>query len=272
MLQERDKIFAANRAVGQIALCVAAEGGCTRRARVREQGSLRVRFPSSDRRECEAVIVNTAGGIAGGDRFALDIEVRQDARLVVTGAAAEKVYRSLEPDAEIAVMLKVGAGAALRWLPQETILFDRARLARNIEVELAGDASLLLVEAIVLGRAAMGEAVEQGKLIDRWRVRRDGRLIFADTLALDGAIADKLRAPAAANGGAALATILLSPGDDSAVAAIRACAFMGEVAASAWRGIALARLCARDGATLRRDLVTLLAALDTGALPRLWLN
>ncbi len=271
-VQNSDEIFAANRAVGQIALCVAADGDRTRRVRVREQGSLRVRFPSSGRGECEAVIVNTAGGIAGGDRFALDIEVQQDARLVVTGAAAEKVYRSLGPDAEIAVKLKLAARAALRWLPQETILFDRARMARNIDVELAGDASLLLAEAIVFGRAAMGEAVKQGKLIDRWRVRRDGRLIFADTLRLDGAIADVLRAPAAANGGAALATILLAPGDDAAVAAIRACAFAGEVAASAWHGIALARLCARDGATLRRDLVTLLGALDKGALPRLWLN
>src|SRR5262249_6165235 len=116
--------FAANRAVGRVALTVRASGGVTRRARVREEGSLRVRRPGPPADELEAVIVNTAGGIAGGDRFALEVTVEQGARLTVTTAAAEKVYRTLEPAATIAVRLEVGAGGALTWLPQETILFD----------------------------------------------------------------------------------------------------------------------------------------------------
>ena len=271
-LQRPDEIFAANRAVGRIALSVATEGAHTRRRRVHEQGSLRVRFPNAAAGECEAVIVNTAGGIAGGDHFNLDFELGERARLVVSGAAAEKVYRSLGADAEIMLRLKVAAGAALRWLPQETILFDRARLNRSIDVDLDGGASIVLAEAVVFGRSAMGETVEHGKLVDRWRIRHDRRLIFAETLRLEGGIARKLAEPAVLKGGMALATILIVPGDDDLATKLRAGSFTGEVGISAWNGIALARLCARDGATLRRDLVQLLTALDRGPLPRLWLN
>jgi urease accessory protein len=272
-VKKRDDIFAANRALGRIALTVAADKGLTRRKRVQESGSLRVRFPNSDLREPEAVIVNTAGGIAGGDRFDLDFALGEGARLVVTTAAAEKVYRALGPDAAIAVKLSLGAGAALTWLPQETILFDRVRLSRSIDVDLAEDASLLLAESIVFGRSAMGETVAQGRLLDRWRVRRGGRLVFAETVRLEDGIARKLSEPAGLNGGAAIATLLMVPGDDSKVAALRALSenFAGEVGISAWNGIAVVRLCARDGAALRRDLVLLLAALRT-TLPRLWLN
>lgn len=273
-MQDSGRIFAANRARGCIALGVALTEGRTRRTRVEEDGSLRVRFPNTTGGECEAVIVNTAGGVAGGDRFSLDVEVGAGAELVVTGAAAEKVYRAIGADAGIQVKLSVAAGAALRWLPQETILFDRAGLTRSIDINLAEGASLLLAEAVVFGRAAMGESVREGRLIDRWRVRRGGRLVFAETLRLEGGIADLLSRPAVANGGAAVATVLLAPSNDTAVANVRALGeqFAGEVGISSWNGIAVARLCARDGAALRRDLVAVLAALDARALPRLWLN
>jgi urease accessory protein len=273
-MQDSDGIFAANRARGRIALGVAVSGDRTRRARVGEEGSLRIRFPNTTGAECEAVIVNTAGGVAGGDHFALDVQVGAGAELVVTGAAAEKVYRAIDADAEMRVKLSVAEGGTLRWLPQETILFDRAQLSRSIDVELADGASLLLAEAVVFGRSAMGERVEQGRLIDRWRVRRGGRLVFAETLRLEGSIADTLARPAVANGAAAIATVLLVPGNDDAIANVRALGeqFGGEVGISGWNGIAVARLCARDGAILRRDLVMVLSALDQKGLPRLWLN
>ena len=104
------EIFAANRAVGRIALAVKAMAGATRRARVQEQGPLRVRCPGPVADELEAVIVNTAGGMAGGDRFELDVEVGPGARLVVTTAAAEKIYRTLEPDTTVDVKLVVAPG------------------------------------------------------------------------------------------------------------------------------------------------------------------
>jgi urease accessory protein len=189
----RGGVFAANRAVGRIALAVAAQNGATRRRQVYEDGPLRVRFPNGTGRALEAAIVNTAGGIAGGDRHDIGIEVGDGAALDVTTVAAEKVYRALGPaGGEIAVRLAAGAGARLCWLPQETILFDRARLARRIEIDLAADASLLMAEAVVFGRTAMGEAVEEGAFADRWRVRCDGRLIFAEGVRLDGAIAQQL--------------------------------------------------------------------------------
>ena len=270
-LAASDAIFAANRAVGSVSFSVKQVGGKTRRARVHEAGSLRVRCPGAPAAELEAVLINTAGGVAGGDRFALDIAAEQGTRLVVTTAAAEKVYRSLGPASVIDVKLDVADGATLAWLPQETILFDRARMSRSIDVSLAPDARLFLAEAIVFGRSGMGETVEQGALIDRWRVRRGGKLIYAETAHLEGAIAARLGEPAVAKGGVAIATVLIVPGDDAVVGAVRALEFEGEVGASAWNGIAAVRLCANDAAALRRDLVHVMTVLR-GSLPRIWTN
>jgi urease accessory protein len=267
----RSNIFEANRSIGRIALSVAAQAGVTRRRQVYEDGPLRVRFPNASGSALKAMIVNTAGGIAGGDRHDLEIDVGEGATLGVTTAAAEKVYRALGPDAEIAVKLAAGAGARLSWLPQETILFDRARLKRSIEVELAPDATLMMAEAVVFGRSAMGESVQEGAFSDRWRVRRDGRLLFAETVRLDGAIARMLGELAVAGGGVAIATVLAVPGDQAMVERVRAQTFCGEVGASCWNGLAVARLCAKDDASLRRDLAAVVTALG-GALPRLWLN
>ena len=272
-LHSNAEIFAANRATGHIALRVAASAGRTRRVRVHEDGSLRVRFPNAAPEALEAVIVNTGGGMTGGDRFAVEIVLGEGASLIAGTAAAEKIYRSTGLDAEMKVKLDVGEGARLAWLPQETILFDRARLSRRIDVDLADSASLLMAEAVVFGRSAMGEAMEQGFFADRWRVRRAGKLMFADSARLDGAVSEKLAVPAVAAGGIAIATILIAPSDDGKVAAVRALGeqFAGEVGISAWNGIAVGRLCARDDAALRHDLIAVLAALEA-PVPRLWLN
>ena len=270
-----DEIFAANRAVGRVALAVAAVAGESRRTRVHETGALRVRFPNgTSRATLDAVIVNTAGGMTGGDRFDIDMTVGAGARLTVTTAAAEKIYRSLGADTQVAVKAAIGGGGALAWLPQETILFDQVRLRRTIDIELARDASLVLAEAIVFGRSAMGEAVLRGYLFDRWRVRVGGALTFAETLHLDGAIAQRLAQRAIAAEGVAVASVLKVPGDDANVAAVRAMEkdFAGDVGVSAWNGLAVARLVAPDGAALHRDLVAVLTALGAGPLPRLWIN
>jgi urease accessory protein len=270
-----NEIFAGNRAFGRIAFSVAAAAGGSRRQRVHEAGALRVRFPNvAGKDSLDAVIVNTAGGMTGGDRFAIDIAVEADARLTVTTAAAEKVYRSLGPDTRIEVNLDVGRDAALAWLPQATILFDRVRLRRSIDVDVAPGARLLLAEGIVFGRSAMGETVMQGHFADHWRVRRDGKLAFAESLRLDGAIARRLAERAVAAGGVAVASVLKLPGDESDVAAVRAMAsdFAGEVGVSTWNGLAVARLVAPDGAALHHDLIGVLTALSDAPLPRLWLN
>jgi urease accessory protein len=270
----RNKILAGNRAVGRIAFSVGAAAGVSRRVRVHEAGSLRVRFPNSHGEALDAVIVNTAGGMTGGDRFDIDVKVGAAARLVVTTAAAEKVYRSLGPETEIGLRLDVGAGGTLAWLPQETILFDQVRLRRSIDVGLARNATLLLSEAVVFGRSAMGETVVQGHFTDRWRVRVDGALVFAETIRLDGLIARCLAQRAVTGGGVAVASVVKFPGGDKDIAAVRAMAdnFAGEVGISAWNGVAVARLVASEGAALRRDLMAVLTTLRVAPLPRLWLN
>jgi urease accessory protein len=267
-------VFAGNRARAKVALSVTARDGVARRERVHEDGALRVRFPNAEGGALDAVLVNTAGGMTGGDRFAVDVAVGEGARLTVTTAAAEKVYRSLAPDTAVDLNISIGAHGMLRWLPHETILFDHARLARDVRIDLAPGGALLFAEAVVFGRAAMGETVTEGRLFDRWRVRRGGRLVFAETMNLDGPIAARLASSAVANGGVALATVLAIPGDDTKVAAVRAleAQFAGEVGISAWNGVAVARLCASDGARLRHDLMLVLAALSDLPLPRLWLN
>ncbi len=250
-------------------MTVAAAHGRSRRKHVYEDGALRVRFPHAD--DLEAVILNTAGGVAGGDILALDIAVGEGAELTVTTAAAEKVYRSLGEAATIDVALKIAPGAVLNWLPQEVILFDGSRLSRRIDVDMADDARLVIAEAVVFGRTAMGEAVINGQLLDRWRIRRVGKLMLADTIRLDGAIARHLDQRATAAGCCAIATILIAPCSDEQVANVRAEKFSGEVGISAWNGFALARLLAPDGEELRGDLKLVLGALGA-PLPRIWLN
>jgi urease accessory protein len=267
-------IFAANRAQGRVSIGLAARAGVTRRTATREEGSLRVRFPGACASATEAVLINTAGGIAGGDGFAVDLDLETDARLVVTTAAAEKIYRSLGPDSRFDATVTLAEGAELLWLPQETILFDRARFTRNVDITLAPSATLLFAETVVFGRTAMRESVLEGHFTDRWRVRRCGRLIFAENFHLDGPIADRLNEAAIAGGNTAVGTVLMVPGDGATVAAVRAVTeqFRGEFGISAWNGIALARLAAADGAALRHDLVIVLSALGRSALPRIWLN
>lgn len=267
-------IFAANRARGAVAFDVHQVDGVTRRRHLHESGSLRVRFPSPEAEGLSAVFVNTAGGVAGGDRFDIDIDTGDGARLAVTTAAAEKIYRAEGPAARLNIALKAQAHAHLAWLPQETILFDRARVSRRVDIDLAESASLLLCEIVVFGRAAMGERMLHGEFVDRWRLRRAGKLVFAENIRLDGGIGEKLASRAVAKGGAAIGTALIVPGDEALVERIRELAnsFGGEVGISSWNGFAMARFCAQDAARLRADMMAVLGRASGSALPRLWLN
>jgi urease accessory protein len=267
-------IFAANRAQGAVTFDVHKVEGVTRRRHLHESGSLRVRFPSPETEGLSAVFVNTAGGIAGGDRFDIEIAAGAGSRVAVTAAAAEKIYRAQGPAAQVNIALKAAAGAQLSWLPQETILFDQARVKRRIDIDLAEDATLLLCEIVVFGRSAMGERMQKGEFVDRWRLRRGGRLVFAETVRLDGDIGEKLKRSAVARGGVAIGTALIVPGDEALVELIRELSksFGGEVGISSWNGFAMARFCAQDAARLRADMMAVLGRASGSALPRLWLN
>jgi urease accessory protein len=141
-------------------------------------------------------------------------------------------------------------------------------------VDLADDAQLLLAEAVVFGRSGMGETITERLLFDRWRVRRNGRLVHAESIRIDGPVAARLARCAVAGGSVALATVLLIPGDEAAVAAIAAPGqqWHGEVGASAWNGRAVVRLVAPDGAALRHDLTRVLTTIGGIKLPRLWMH
>ena len=198
-------IFAANRARGSVTFDVHLAEGVTRRRHLHESGSLRVRFPSPEADGLSAVFVNTAGGVAGGDRFDIDITAGEGSRLVATTAAAEKIYRAEGPAAQLNIALKAADGRPSRLAAAgDHPVRPRPGIA-PIDIDLAETASLLLCEIVVFGRSAMGERMLQGEFVDRWRLRRGGRLVFAETLRLDGDIGEKLARPAVAKGGAPLA-------------------------------------------------------------------
>jgi len=254
---------------------LAGDGGTTRLVENFQSGSAKVRFPKpADRSVMDVVLLNTAGGLTGGDRISFSVAAGAGARATVTTQAAERIYRRRDGDVEVETALAIEAGATLDWLPQETILFDRSSLRRRLAADLHPTGKLLAVEAIVLGRAAMGERVRSATLADSWRVRRGGALIFADGVRLDGDSVAILDGGATGGGAAAMATVLLvAPDAESALPAAREAlaGAAGEVGASAWNGMLVARLLAVDSYALRADLTRLIETLRGTTMPRTWL-
>jgi urease accessory protein len=267
------------RAEGRLALSFRSRGGRTAIARLEQAGCLRARLPRPERGALAgAVTMNTAGGIASGDRLATSITWEAEAAATVSAAAAERVYRarSGEAPARVSTRLEVADGALAEWLPQETILFDGARLERSLTVALGAGASFLSVEALVFGRTARGEAMRHGEVHDRVELRREGRLIHADAVRLEGDVSRTLARPAVAAGGVAVATIIrVGPDGEAARERLRAafaCVTGAEAGASLREGVLLARIVARDGAALRRSVLAGLAALrQDRPVPRVWM-
>jgi urease accessory protein len=248
--------------------------GRTALADLRQSGAGRVRFPRPAGGDApEAVLLNTAGGLTGDDRMTTEATLGAHCSATVTTAAAEKVYRALDGEAVVRVRLDVGEGAHLAWLPQPTILFDRARLDRRTEVAIAGNGSMLAVEILIFGRAAMGEDVRIGACRDSWRVRRDGRLVFADTFLVDGDVASILDHGATLDG-ARVAAMLLWVAPDAAARLDEVRALLQDTAcaagASAWNGLLIVRAAARDGATLQALLGPMITRVTGRPLPRVW--
>lgn len=269
LLPQRPKL---QRAWGAGRIAVDADDGRTRLARLYQEGCAKIRLPRDARAEgLEAVLINSSGGLTGGDHMDWLATVGDGARLTLSTQACEKIYRARDGEAQQRVALILGAGARLDWVPQETILFDGGALSRRLEADLAEGARLLAVEAVVLGRTAMDETVRLGALRDRWRIRREGRLVFADDLRLEGAIDDLAARPSVLGGGRAFASLLLLD-DDAArfLAPLRAA--LGELGgASAFDGKLFARIVAPDGFALRQALLPALEILRGGEpLPRVW--
>jgi urease accessory protein len=262
----------ANRVRATLAVSARHDEGATRLARLREGGGYRIKFPACED-GLDAVIVNVGGGVASGDIVDLAIEASAGARLRVTTQAAEKVYRSAGSAATLRTRARVEAGASLALMPQETILFDGARLAREVSLDLAAGAWALLADMTVFGRLAMGETATRGALRDRWRVRRDGVLIHAEDFCIDAGLDARLDRPACGGGARAmLAAVLI--GDDAealvepARAALTCLGVFG--GASAWDGKLVARALSRDPAALRAAYCDLVALLSQTPLLRCW--
>jgi urease accessory protein len=259
---------------GSVRLGLACAGAETRVAGLYQAGAGRVRFPKpAAGAPLEAVLLNTAGGLTGGDHMGVEVGLTVGCRATVTSAAAEKIYRSLEGDTEVRVNLALEGNAHLAWLPQPTILFDRARLDRRTDVTMSAGATLLAAEFLIFGRAAMGEDVNRGAVRDCWRVRRDGTLVFADTLLVDGPVADILDRGATLDGARATALVLYAaPDAASRLDAVRLALLdaAGAAGASTWNDLLVVRAAARDGRTLQKDLAPVVALLAGAPLPRVW--
>ena len=267
---------ARQRSLGEIRLRAGGGAGesATRVLDLFESGPLRLRFPRGAD-ALEAVLVNTAGGVACGDVFSVSLDLAAGADLVFTTTAAEKLYRSDGPVSRIENRLILGAGGRIAWLPQETIFFDSARVRRRFEVDLAPDAGLLAVEIVAFGRAAHGERIRQGLFEDVWRVRRDGRLAYADSLRLEGPIGDLLDRPAIGGGARACATLLdVSPGAEGRLEEARALLEGPNpgiaVAASAWNGNLVVRALSETIGPLRGLIARFLAGYRGAPMPRVW--
>jgi urease accessory protein len=252
----------------------------TRIEDVFERSPIRIMFPRTGHcRVEEAVIINTGGGVAGGDRIECSVTALPGASIAVTSQAAEKVYRALNEPACVATRLKARESARLAWLPQETIIFNWARLHRTTEIDLVSGAELLALEWLVLGRAAHGEVVVGGSITDSWRVKREGRLIWADSLRITDEIFPHLKRKALLSNCTAIATLIyFGPDLDKRLDFLRnIIPSLGcNCAATLVSGLIVVRFAAQESADLKFALRSLLQQfgpeLGSGPfrVPKMW--
>ncbi|NDW07562.1 urease accessory protein UreD [Jiella pacifica] len=258
------------RARGRLDLRVKAAGGRTRLEDLHQAGCLKLRFPKVPGATSEAVLINTAGGLTGGDVLDQRFAVGPGAGLSLTTQACERIYRASSGRAEVATRLNVAAGGFLAFLPQETILFHESALSRKLELETAEDAEFVLCESVILGREMMGESVRQGVFRESWRIRLGGKLVFADETRLEGDIAGQTGAAASLAGNRAFATLVARrEGAESLLAPLRQ-AIGEDGGASLVGGLIVARLVAPSGFLLRKRLVPAIAVLAKAGVPRIW--
>ncbi|TLU70608.1 urease accessory protein UreD [Lichenicoccus roseus] len=266
------------RSIADLRLQVECRDGVSRLAGLRQRGCLKLLFPRRPAADAlEAVLVNISGGIAAGDRLDCSITCGTDTQVLVTSQAAERCYRARQADAAatLTTELVLEAGARLEWLPQETILFEGAALDRRLLIRMPASATLLLAEARVLGRRGSGETTRTLALDDRIEIVRDGRPILVDALRLHGDADIRLRRAATGGGATAMATVVLAGPDAAAqlepVRALLDIAPGVEAGASAWDGMLVIRILAREAAALRACILHVLSLLRDGRpLPQVW--
>lgn len=259
---------------GGVRVCFACDGTRTYAASSYEAGGWRVRFPDAPPQSCEAVILNTGGGVAGGDEVSLRFDAGPGARATVTAVAGERIYRTLDTPSRLTVELDLGAGSALALLPRETILSSVAQFRRRIDVDMAPDAKLMILDILVLGRRASGERMTEGLVDDRWTIMRHGRLAHLEVLRLQGAIEREMQRPAIGGGSHVVGTLLYVAADAQSrlepVQNVLAGWQNLEIAASAWDGKLLVRGLAGSAELIRNGMAAAIHAIDGRTMPRAW--
>lgn len=258
------------RARGRASADIHVAAGRSRLARLHQAGCLKLRFPTPRDASAEAVLINSSGGLTGGDRLTQSFKLADRAELSVTTQACERIYRSSGGEARVATTIDVAAGASLAFLPQETIFFDGGALRRRLDIHCQDSSRLLVAESVILGRTLMGETVRTGSIRDAWRIRRGDRLVFADALRFDGEIDRIGLQPASLAGAKAFSTILCQTPDPRPMLEEIRGLMGGSGGASAFDGLIVARIVAADGFALRKRLLPVLSALAEGPLPRIW--
>lgn len=261
------------RAYGAVNLSVQGGERGTRLKDLGQSGSLKALFPRAHGADFQAVLINTAGGITGGDSFCITAHAEADTQLTLTTQAAERAYRA-QPDqvGEVQNRLLIDKGARLNWLPQETILFQGCALSRTLHIDMQEGASLLMVEPLVFGRLAMGETLTDASFNDRIEIRRQGRIAYLDAITLQGDIAAQLARPHVAAGAGAMASLVyIAPDADAQLAPLRA--LLPETAGVSLIGddLLLLRMLAADSYLLRQTLIPILNRLTHDTLPRCWM-
>jgi urease accessory protein len=259
------------RAFGAAHLAVKPVNGRTRIGTLYQEGCAKILLPITDDGSLEAVMVNTSGGLTGGDEMHWKFDTADDCKAQVTTQACERIYKSSGGVADVASTIRIGERSSLAWLPQETILFEGSALKRTLTVELASTSRALIVEPIVFGRKAMGEDIQNCLFRDRWRILRDGKLIHAEDFAIGPQSAAMLERPALLGGMRTMATLLLvdSSAERHLEASRKIIGAKGGV--STWSGKLLARLIDGDAYSLRKRLVPLIELLnETAGVPNVW--
>lgn len=258
-------------------MCIARRDSASVLTDLYQEGCLKARFPRRPPgTPVSIVLLNCAGGVVPGDRLDQAVTLEDGSDASVVSAGAERFYRGLrgEPPAYVRTMITLGAGASLEWLPQESILFDATALDRTVAIEMEEDARLLTVEALIFGRAAMGEVVHSIDVVDRLRIRRAGRLVWQDAVRLSGDADALMQRPAIGGGAGAVAGVLFAaPEAKARLETLRKVVAPADYKAGVTcrDGVLFARLLARDGAELRERIAAVLAVLRTApGLPRNW--
>jgi len=260
------------RANGRVEIAFVSKKNAFSLAHLYQSGCLKALMPKNYSHVPEVVLINTAGGITGGDRLCICVELREKVQATVTTQTAERIYKASHDLGKIEVQLDLKQASSLDWVPQETILFDKSAVKREITVNMQKASKLFMVESIILGRSAMGETLTNNLFVDHWRILQENKLVYTESLKLSNA--SELSGLATLGENKALATLLyVAPNAEEKVQHMRALLEQCDLvsAASAWDGKLVTRLITDSPQRLRAALIFIISEFRKKQLPRVWL-